>query len=118
MQASQEAAEGWSASGRVDRGRDESAVEDKRSSRKNAVSTASIPALAQMLVGVDVGLDPWPAFTALSLPLARRVEWRGRLGLGPSSRLVVRGSQKIPWHGKSLPGLKQFNPNLEMVLCD
>ncbi len=32
--------------------------------------------------------------------------------------LVVRGSKSVPWQGKSLPNLKKFNSNYEMVLCD
>lgn len=33
-------------------------------------------------------------------------------------QLVVRGSKTIPWQGKSLPNLKKFNQNFEMILCD
>jgi len=33
-------------------------------------------------------------------------------------QLVVRGSKNIPWQGKSLPNLKKFNSNFEMILCD
>jgi len=32
--------------------------------------------------------------------------------------LVVRGSKNIPWQGKSVPNLKKFNQNFEMILCD
>lgn len=33
-------------------------------------------------------------------------------------QLVVRGSKNVPWQGKSLPNLKKFNSNFEMILCD
>ena len=33
-------------------------------------------------------------------------------------QLVVRGSKNVPWQGKSLPNLKKFNQNFEMILCD
>jgi hypothetical protein len=33
-------------------------------------------------------------------------------------QLVVRGSKNIPWQGKSLPNLKKFNQNFEMIFCD
>jgi hypothetical protein len=33
-------------------------------------------------------------------------------------QLVVRGSKAIPWQGKSLPNLKKFNQNFEMIFCD
>jgi hypothetical protein len=33
-------------------------------------------------------------------------------------QLIVRGSKSIPWQGKSLPNLKKFNQNFEMILCD
>lgn len=33
-------------------------------------------------------------------------------------KLVVRGSKSIPWQGKSLPNLKKFNQNFEMILSD
>lgn len=33
-------------------------------------------------------------------------------------QLVVRGSKAIPWQGKSLPNLKKFNQNLELILVD
>lgn len=33
-------------------------------------------------------------------------------------QLIVRGSKIVPWQGTSLPDLKKFNPNFEMVLCD
>lgn len=33
-------------------------------------------------------------------------------------QLVVRGSKNIPWQGKSLPNMKKFNANFEMILCD
>ena len=32
--------------------------------------------------------------------------------------LVVRGSKNVPWQGKSLPNLKKFNSNFEMILTD
>lgn len=33
-------------------------------------------------------------------------------------QLVVRGSKNVPWQGKSLPNLKKFNQNFEMLLSD
>jgi hypothetical protein len=33
-------------------------------------------------------------------------------------QLVVHGSKAIPWQGKSLPNLKKFNSNFELVLFD
>lgn len=33
-------------------------------------------------------------------------------------QLVVRGSKSIPWQGKSLPNLKKFNSNFELVLTE
>ena len=33
-------------------------------------------------------------------------------------QLVVRGSKSIPWQGKSLPNLKKFNSNFELILMD
>ncbi len=33
-------------------------------------------------------------------------------------QLVVHGSKGIPWQGKSLPNLKKFNNNFELVLSD
>lgn len=33
-------------------------------------------------------------------------------------QLAVRGSKSIPWQGKSLPNLKKFNSNFEMILMD
>jgi hypothetical protein len=33
-------------------------------------------------------------------------------------QLVVRGSKNVPWQGKSLPNLKKFNANFELILCD
>ncbi len=33
-------------------------------------------------------------------------------------QLVVHGSKAVPWQGKSLPNLKKFNSNFEMVLTD
>lgn len=33
-------------------------------------------------------------------------------------KLVVRCSKNIAWQGKSLPNLKKYNPNFEMILSD
>jgi hypothetical protein len=33
-------------------------------------------------------------------------------------QLVVRASKNVPWHQKSLPNLKKFNANFEMILGD
>lgn len=33
-------------------------------------------------------------------------------------QLAVRGSKSVPWQGKSLPNLKKFNSNFEMILVD
>jgi hypothetical protein len=33
-------------------------------------------------------------------------------------QLVVHGSNAVPWHEKSLPNLKKFNSNFELVLSD
>lgn len=33
-------------------------------------------------------------------------------------RLSVRGSKNVPWHGKSLPNLKKYNSNFELILSD
>jgi hypothetical protein len=33
-------------------------------------------------------------------------------------QLVVHGSNAVPWQGKSLPNLKKFNSNFELVLSD
>jgi hypothetical protein len=33
-------------------------------------------------------------------------------------QLVVRGSKNIPWQSKSLPNLKKFNQNFELILMD
>lgn len=33
-------------------------------------------------------------------------------------RLIMHGSKNIPWQGKTLPALKKFNPNSELILSD
>ena len=33
-------------------------------------------------------------------------------------QLVARGSNNVPWQGKSLPNLKKFNSNFELILSD
>lgn len=33
-------------------------------------------------------------------------------------QLVARGSKHVPWQGKSLPNLKKFNSNFELILMD
>jgi hypothetical protein len=33
-------------------------------------------------------------------------------------QLVVRGSKAVPWQGQSLPNLKKFNTNFELMLMD
>jgi len=33
-------------------------------------------------------------------------------------QLVIRGSKNAPWQGKSLPNLKKFNSNFELILED
>ncbi len=32
--------------------------------------------------------------------------------------LVVHGSRGVPWQGKSLPNLKKFNSNFELIFTD
>jgi anti-anti-sigma factor len=34
----------------------------------------------------------------------------------PGVGVLVQGSQRIPWQGKSLPNLKKLHPSLELVI--